>query len=310
MRPPNSSQLSRHGIAIPHQDGSGAYGTPGDLRHYCRRAEALGFRGLWVNEMASAPNLDPLLLLSHIGACTVRVKLGVAVLLVPLRSPLQLAREIASVDQLCSGRLILGVGFGRNIKLYKAHGLSAERRLKRYIDALDLLESLWAGEPVTYANEWWDLDEALVLRPQQSPRPPVWFGARWGPALRRAVERGDGWIISGSAPPEEYRSALEEVKRHLDELGRDPTSFTIAKRVYIIVTDDENSSRRRMSDWFAANYGNRDLSDEVAIIGNAEHCVAELRSLCDAGVNELILNPVFDVDEQLETLGAKILPHL
>lgn len=297
-------------MAIPHQDISGAHGTPGDLRTYCCRAEALGFRSLWVNEMASAPNLDPLLLLSHVAACTERVKLGVAVVLVPLRPPLQLAREVASIDRLCAGRLILGVGFGRNTKLYQAYGLSADRRLQRYLDALDLLERLWTGERVTYANEWWDLDEALVLSPQRRPRPPVWFGARWGSALRRATERGDGWIISGSAPPEEYRSALEEVKRHLDEWGRDPTSFTIAKRVYITVTNDENSSRKRMSDWFAANYGNRDLSGKVAIIGDAEHCVAELRSLCAAGVDELILNPVFDVDEQLEELGSEILPHL
>lgn len=297
-------------MAIPHQIDPVVHGSPGNIRAYCWRAEELGFHSLWVNEMASAPNLDPLLLLSHVAACTERVGLGVAVLLVPLRSPLRLAREVATVDRLCAGRLILGVGVGRNTKLYKAHGLSADRRLRRYIEALDLLERLWAGESVTYANEWWELDKAFVFSPQQRPRPPVWFGARWGAALRRAAERGDGWIISGSAPPEEYCSALEEVKRHLDELGRDPASFTIAKRVYITVTDATNSSRRRMSDWFAANYGNRALSEEVAIVGDAEHCINELCSLRDAGVDGLIFNPIFDVDEQLEALGLEILPHL
>jgi len=277
---------------------------------YCKRAEELGFGSIWVSELTTVPIFEPLVLLSHVAAHTEHIRLGVAVILIPLRIPIQFAAQVATLDRLSGGRLILGVGLGSSTALYAAYGLPVERRVRRYGDALDLVKRLWSGESVTYAGEWWQLQKIRILKPIQDPRPPLWFGARRGRALRRAVERGDGWVISGSASPEEYAKAINEVQQHLIDLDRDPSGFVIAKRVYITVTNRVVEARRSMADWFGEAYGNSHLVDTLALIGNAEQCAEQLVRLRHMGVTNLILNPVFDADEQLEALGAELLPLL
>jgi alkanesulfonate monooxygenase SsuD/methylene tetrahydromethanopterin reductase-like flavin-dependent oxidoreductase (luciferase family) len=294
-------------VALPQVVGDDF--SSDDIRSFATRAEGLGFSALWVSELTSAPILDPLAVLAYAAAATTAPRLGVAVLLTPLRVPMQLARDMASVDHLSDGRLVVGVGFGSSTHLYPAYGLSSEHRLKRYVDGLELVRRLWTEDRVTFRNAWWDLEDVRGLAPAQTPHPPLWFGARRGPALRRAAEIGDGWIGSGSAPHEEFCTSLAEVRRHLDDRGRDE-SFTIAKRVYIEVDDDVSRGRSRMREWFAANYGKPSLADEVAVVGDADHCAEHLHELRELGVGHFILNPVIDPRHQLDVLAVEVLPRL
>ncbi|MQA87496.1 MAG: LLM class flavin-dependent oxidoreductase [Streptosporangiales bacterium] len=301
---------TRVGLAVPQVTADGSP-SAAELAAFARRAEEAGFDGLWVCELTSAPILDPLNLLAYAAAGTTRVRLGVAVLLTPLRVPYQLAGELATIDRLSEGRLDVGVGLGGGTGIYPRYGVPAERRLRRYLDGLELLRRLWTEERVTFRNEWWQLDDVpAVVRPVQWPHPPLWFGARRGRALRRAAELGDAWIGSGSTPPTEFLEALTTVRDHLDALGRERAAFTIGKRMYIHVTDDPGSARERARSWFAANYGNADLADRVALVGEPEHCVTELRGLRRAGVDMFLLNPMFEERDQLELLAADVVPQL
>src|SRR5919109_5694196 len=100
--------MTRYAIALPQLvDESGA--DTSHLRRFVAAAEQLGYAGVWANELLSAPIVDPLALLGYVAAASITIRLGVAVVLLPLRAPLQLARELAAVDQLSGGRLTVGI---------------------------------------------------------------------------------------------------------------------------------------------------------------------------------------------------------
>lgn len=295
------------GIALPQiVDGSGMVASA----PFARRAEELGFSYLWVSELTGAPILDPLHVLSHAAGVTTTIRLGVAVVLTPLRVPLQLARDTATIDRLSSGRLTLGVGLGSNRDLYRQYGLPAERRLSRYVEGLDALRALWTGQPAEQGSSFWDLTDAQVIRPVQRPHPPLWFGARRGEALRRAAELGDGWIVSGSAPPSEVRKALTEMQQHLEDLGKNPEGFPVAKRVYVAITDDRERAKERLTGWFGANYGKPGMADEVGVVGGVDEVREHVEALRASGVTHLLLNPVFDELEQMEIFAAELIPKV
>lgn len=294
------------GVAVPQVFSDGGP-RPADVRAFAARAEALGFDGLWVSELTSAPVLQPLPLLAHVAAITTRVRLGVAVLLTALRSPVALAHELATIDLLSDGRLDVGVGYGSNEALYPVHGLPAARRLSRYVEGLRLLRRLWTEDAVSH-HGFWELDGVrLEPKPVQRPHPPLLFGARRGPALARAVELGDGWIGSGSASWDEFAASLATVRELVAARGRDG-SFTIGKRVYLSLAPSGRDERMRA--WFAANYGTGELADTVTAVGPPAAVAERLAALVAGGVNLVVLNPVHDEPEQLETLAAEVVPAL
>jgi alkanesulfonate monooxygenase SsuD/methylene tetrahydromethanopterin reductase-like flavin-dependent oxidoreductase (luciferase family) len=299
---------SPYGIALPQGIVHPSVSAD-EIGAYAAAAEASGFGSLWVSELTSVPTLDPLLTLAAAATTTSKVKLGVAVLLPALRQPLVLAREVATLDRLSGGRLLVGVGFGSNPDLFPRFGLSPERRLRRYLDCLELMERLWSGDPVSDRTAWWDVEEVVSVPTLQRPRPPLLIGARRGKALERAARRGDGWVISGSAPPDEYRPAVGQVQAALESAGRPRDRFTIAKRVYIAIGDRE-SELARARDWFGTHYGRPELADAVAVVGDPDECLAALADLRGLGIDHLILNPMFDEREQLELLAARVLRRL
>ncbi|MGH7847037.1 MAG: LLM class flavin-dependent oxidoreductase, partial [Candidatus Binatia bacterium] len=170
-----------------------------NIRNCIQRAEALGFHSLWVQEQgglrAAAGALEGISMLSYAAALTRKARLGNAVFLINLRNPILLAKSLASLDQLSEGRVIFGVGLGAVTRLYGAYGLSPERRVARFVEALTLIKKLWVEDTVNFDGQFWLLKEARLLpKPLQKPHPPVWFGAHAAPAVRRAVKMGDGFI--------------------------------------------------------------------------------------------------------------------
>jgi alkanesulfonate monooxygenase SsuD/methylene tetrahydromethanopterin reductase-like flavin-dependent oxidoreductase (luciferase family) len=257
------------GIAVP-QD---FWNRPASLelaRDFVRRAEALPFDSLWVQEqiIGDMPLLEPVTLLGYLAALTSRVRLGTSVLVTSLRNPVQLAKSLSSLDHLCGGRL-------------------------------------------TVAGEYWQLREAAMEpKPVQKPHPPLWFGARQPPALRRAVEHGDGWMGGGSASTADFARHCGLVRQCLEEAGRDPASFVISKRVYVALDDDRDRAERRLRDWVGFRYKNPDLASRVAVWGGRQECVDRLADIVKAGARHLLLHPVFDELEHLERLAAEVVPQL
>jgi len=300
------------GVAIPQTRLDGAFDVE-KLRGFLARAEALGVQSAWVVEqvLGSIRSLEPVALLTYAAACTERLRLGSAVLLTALRSPVHLAKSLATLDHLSGGRLTVGVGLGGNPRIYPAFGLQAARRAARFAEGLRLMKRLWTDERVTFEGEFFKLQNAsMEPKPLQKPHPPLWFGGHHPNALRRAVELGDGFIGAGSVSTATFLGEVKLLKSLLEEAGRDPARFPLGKRVYIAVDHDRARAGRRLAEWFGAFYGKPELAAEVSVWGDPGECVERLAEITAAGVGFLMLNPVFDESEQLEQFASRIAPKL
>jgi probable F420-dependent oxidoreductase len=302
----------RVAAGIPQAWTTGGIDRP-RIRRFLERAEALGFESAWVVEqvLGTLPCLEPVELLSWAAALTSRIRLGTAVLLTPLRSPVHLAKSLATLDQLSGGRLDVGIGLGGNPKIYAAFGISAARRVARFNEGLRLMQALWTEPRVTFAGEFWQLENAaLEPKPLQRPHPPLWVGAHHPDAFRRSVAWAKGFMGAGSATTATFAKEVALLRTLLTEAGRDPGSIEIGKRVYVGVDRDRDRAGRRMAEYFGGFYGRAELAAEVSVWGSVDQVVAGLREVTAAGAELVMLNPVFDEVEQLEVLAAEVVPRL
>jgi probable F420-dependent oxidoreductase len=302
----------RFGIGIP-QVQPGPRADVEGLHRFLARVEELGFDSAWVLEqpVGAARTLEPITVLAHAAAVTSRIRLGTAVVLLPLRVPVELAKTLATVDQLSGGRLIAGVALGAWRDRYPAFGLTAEGRVRRFEEAVLLLKRLWTEPAVTFDGEFWQLDEASVEpKPVQRPHPPLWFGGNAPAAVQRAARLADGWIGAGSASTADFAAAHAVLQEALEEAGRDAATFPVAKRVYVAVDEDPERARARLGEWFRVFYGRPELADRVAVFGPREACVEGLAEVVRAGAQLIVLNPVFDEQRQAEILAAEVIPAL
>jgi probable F420-dependent oxidoreductase len=271
-----------------------------DVVRFARRAEELGFAGLWTMDNAVGgptsryPSVDGLHALTYAAPVTDAIRLGIAVIVLPLRNPLLLARELASIDRLSGGRLTVGVGLGGgDEERAAALGFPAGGHVKRLVDGVEVLRGAWTGAEIAQFP-----GERIEPKPLQQPHPPILIGARVPRALRRAVEIGDGWIGSGSSTVDDFVEQSRAVSEALEAAGRDPASFEISKRVYLAVGSGE-----RLEADLDAMYGASGLGARVAVSGAPEQVAEQLVRLRDAGADELLLNPLHDHLEQLEALA-------
>lgn len=300
------------GIAIP-QTFPGRLVDPQFIRQHLQRAEALGFHSAWTVEhiLGSIPSLEPLDLLTWASAVTERMKLGSAVLLTGLRSPVHLAKSLATLDHLSHGRLIVGVGLGGNPAVYPAYGISAERRAARFAEGIRLMKQLWTETRVNFDGEFWKLKNATMEpKPLQKPHPPIWFGGHHPNALRRAVELGNGFMGAGSLSTAGFSEEVKVLRDLLRQAGRDPGSFAFGKRVYIAIDKDRPRAINRLREWFSAFYGLPEMAEQVAVWGSPEECIEQLRAVVSAGARLLLLNPVFDEMEHLGEFASVLAPAL
>ncbi|HEY7572713.1 MAG TPA: TIGR03619 family F420-dependent LLM class oxidoreductase [Nitrososphaeraceae archaeon] len=247
--------------------------------------------------MGTAPVLESVTTLTYAAAVTKRLHLGIAVLLIAQRNPIDLAKALSSLDILSNGRLIVGVGLGASTQHYPAYGLTPESRVTRFRENLEIMKRLWTEDKVTLNGRFSHLENiSMQPKPVQRPHPPIWFGGHAEAALRRAVELGDGYIGAGSIP---IGTFLEDIKQL-------PADFPKAKRLYLALGD--NLSRLR--EWFGAFYHKPEMADQVAVWGSPQQIADQIVRLRDAGVNYILLNPVFDEETQMERLCEQVLPRV
>ena len=300
------------GIAIPQSFADPSFDA-NIIHQFIPRAEALGYEGLWVQEqiVGDSPILEPVTLLTYAAALTTKVRLGTSVLITVIRNPVQLAKSLASLDQLSHGRLIVGVGVGGPHVPEAVFGVASEHRGRRFVEGLQAMKALWTQSRATMSGEFWQFQNvAMEPKPLQKPHPPLWFGAREAVALRRAARLGDGWMGAGSSSSADFVAQSELLRRFLDEAKRDANEFPISKRVYIAVDDDQVRAERRLRDWFGMRYKNAEMASRVSIWGNRAECIDKLGEIVRAGARHLLLNPVFDEIEHLELLASEVIPKL
>lgn len=298
------------GLSLPQVIDSGDRIDPGTARRFIVATEEAGFDTGWVLDQVSGqmPSLEPLSVLSFASALTQELTLGVAVLVLAARSPVNAAKAIATLDQLSGGRLVLGLGLGA-LHHMGAHGLGGEPPGRILDEELDLLETAWSGSAFTSQVGPFDIDSNVVTPgPVGGARPRVWFGGASQRAMDRAVGRGDGWVAAGRTSVEEAEADLARMCERLEAHGRPRETFTTAKRLYVVVDVDVAGGRARARDWFGRFYGRPEMSEDCVIAGGAGPCTEAVHRLAEAGYDHVILNPLGAETDQQEILAGEVLP--
>jgi probable F420-dependent oxidoreductase len=216
------------GICLPH------YGRPIEverLLRVVRRAVERGLDWVWVTDHVIVPRdasliyrdhmLDPLAVLPWLAGVTERIALGTSVVVLPYRSPLPVAKLLASVDVLSGGRLIFGAAVGWLEGEFAALGVPLAERASRTDEALSLIRAVWQDEHPEIETRRHRLHGLTASPlPLQKPRPPILIGGGSEGAFRRVARFGDGWHAS-STDHETFRQGAAAVARHWKEAGRD-----------------------------------------------------------------------------------------
>jgi probable F420-dependent oxidoreductase len=303
----------RFAVSIPQFVADGAF-DPAGLRAYLARAEALGFDSAWTVEqvLGTAPVLGPIETMTYAAACTERLRLGCAVFVTPLYSPVHLAKSVSTLDQLSRGRVEVGVATGGRARMFSAFAVDPASLVSRFTEGLRLMKALWTEPHVTFEGRFWQLEGATMTPgPFQKPHPPIWFGANHPAALARAVAYGDGFFGAGSTATNQFAQQVPIVQEALAKAERDPASFGFAKRIYIAVDDDAERARRRVAASLVDLYGDfgRRL-EPAAIAGNPDACIEGVQQVANAGAELILFTPFFDEPEQMERLAAEVMPNL
>jgi probable F420-dependent oxidoreductase len=294
------------GMSLPHRSPD-----PIDMaavRQVATRAEALGFRDLWVTEntLDHVVCFDPVVLLTWAAAATSKIRLGCSVVVLQIHSPLMVAHQWACLDYVSGGRAILGVGIGREHH-YRQFEVSPEGRVSRFREELDIIRALWTEEKVTYHGRFYNLEnEMMAPKPVQKPHLPVWMGVGHPDAVRRAARLADGWMGSGGSRIADFAASVPILKAALEERGRDSAKFPISKRVFMAVDERPEVARANLLRWFTDVYRNPPGVDICGIHGTPEQVRERLEEMVAMGANHLLLNPVSRYAEQLEALAEVV----
>jgi probable F420-dependent oxidoreductase len=294
------------GMSLPHRSPD-----PIDMavvRQVATRAEALGFRDLWVTEntLDHVTCFDPVVLLTWAAAATSKIRLGCSVVVLQIHSPLMVAHQWACLDYVSGGRAILGVGIGRDHH-YRQFEVSQEGRVSRFREELDIIRALWTEETVTYHGRFYNLDnETMAPKPVQKPHLPVWMGVGHPDAVRRAARLADGWMGSGGSRIADFAASVPILRAALEERGRDPIAYPTSKRIFMAVDERPEAARRELLRWFTDVYRNPPGVDLCGIHGTPEQVRERLEEVVAMGANHLLLNPVSNHAEQVEALAEVV----
>jgi probable F420-dependent oxidoreductase len=228
----------RLGLHLP-QIGPGA--TPERIAAVARRAEQTGYASLWVSDHILVPAaggtlpaieiLEPVVTLAYAAAVTKSIRLATSVLVLPYRNAIHLAKELAALDRLCGGRLIVGAASGWLEAEFRALGAPYEKRGAYTDEAIRLMRALWANPTPSFSGDFFALDGMRFGPRPQSGSIPIWIGGTSRRAIRRAIELGDGWHGTRMRP-EQVAERIGWLREIAARRGRSLDDFTISHRVY------------------------------------------------------------------------------
>jgi alkanesulfonate monooxygenase len=306
------------GIAAPNFTAYPQMPDPKALIAYGEKVEALGYDSLWVWDHIllgvnpTFPIMDSLTTLATIAARTTRIKLGTGVLVLPLRNPVTLAKQLATMDQFSNGRLIMGVASGWYKREFDAVGIPFEKRGKLMDENLEILRRLWTEPKVDGKYLAHDISAAVMYpKPAQTPM-PILIGGYVDRVLQRAATAGDGWLTYFYSP-EAFAKSWAKIRNFAKEGGKDPDKVLNASQLPIMVGPSREAVRDEMMDWLNKEWdfpAHSDCSRESAIMGSVDDCVAQLKAHHAVGVQKIIFVPYKYRTDQVEVIAREIIPRL
>jgi probable F420-dependent oxidoreductase len=240
------------------------------------------------------------------------MKFGNSVLVLPTRHPVEVAKEIATIDMLSGGRMLPAFGLGTDDEReYEAAGISKSERAGRTDEAVGLLRRLWTEEHVTHHGRYYHLtDVTIAPRPVQAC-PPIWFGGRSQPAYRRAGRLGDGWMAS-NITPSEVTAGVASIQAAANEAGRELEPDHYGVIVGFRIAADPAAAREMLVPGLVRPRPDAAVEDYCAL-GTPDDCIAMVRRFIDAGASKFVMRPLCspdEIDSQLEILAREVVPDI
>ena len=311
------------------------FATPADFIRLAQAAERLGYDGVWGNDHITAapyvrehwsdpPNFyEVLVTLAVVGAHTTRVHLGTALIVLPLRDPVLLAKQVATLDRLSGGRVILGVGLGAYREEFVAQWprRASARRGDVFDESLEALRQLFTEREASFSGRHVAFDKVeLFPKPLQDPL-PIYVGGHNEAAIARAARFGQGWL-PGWRPFTEIAARTALLRRLTAEAGRDPRAVEAAVQFTVMLgkSEADASARYRATGMVqhrrSLAHTGRDpaLAEANNLIGTPARVAEVVRTLVAAGVDHLCAlqfphRSVTEMLEQMEWFAQDVMSH-
>ena len=275
--------------------------------------ETSGIDSLWLSDRLSspAPVPEPLTTLAAVAARTSRIKFGPSVLVLPFRTPVVVAKELATIDYISGGRLLPAVGVGVELpREFDASGVPFKERGRRTDEAIAIIRRLWLEDEVTFQGEFYRLERVSVLpKPIQAPL-PIWIGGKSEAAHRRAGRLGDGWIPSFIAP-EELARGVEQVQRFAREARREVPGDHFGALVYYALADSPEAAWRLAEPHIPRGRVDEATLRSASAFGPPELVARKVEEYIASGGSKFVLRPMCPPElmlEQLQRLAEEIIP--
>ncbi len=216
------------------------------MREQVREASRSGISSVWLLQhyLGSMPTLQPVPTLAALAQDAGEMTLGTNMFILPLRHPVEVAEEFATLDHLTGGRAVAGFGMGYRENEFESFGIPMGDRVGRYEESIAIIRDLWTGEPTTYDGEHFRIkDERISLAPVQPGGPPIWIGA--GPhrtGALRAARLGDAWIVPPHVTPEKLATLLGHYRGERERLGKEASALVVRRE--LVLHDDAERARQ------------------------------------------------------------------
>ena len=308
------------------------WGSLDDLLDMAETAEASGlFHGVWVGDnLLSKPRIEAIVTLSAIAARTRRVRLGTVCLAsFPLRDPILLALQWASLDVLSNGRTILAVCNGPSGQdgPQFAHeldvmGVKSRERVGRVVEGISILRRLWSDEVVTHAGKYYQFSEVELQPKPVQPSVPILLAVNpkvgsvgaetLDRILKRVATHADGWQTDGT-PVDEFRERFATIREYADKLGRDTAGFDGALHMMVNINEDRDKAYEQATAYLGSYYGagaiSRERADTWLAYGSPQAVIDKIAAYIEAGCTIPILRFVApNPREQLQRCIEEVLP--
>ena len=284
------------------------------FRSLIRLGEERGYDSLWLSDRLVGERLalEPIVALSMVAAYSEKMKFGTSVLQLPIRNPVVLAKELATLDYLSNGRCLPAIGLGQENPLeYEACGVSQKDKGRRTDESIKVMRRLWQEDDVTHEGEFYSLHNVTINpKPVQTGGLPLWIGGRSRAAQQRVGRIGDGWLVS-AATPQEIEDGVQVVFATASEFGREIEPDHIGA----LVTYNLASSREEAEEAAQAHVlRNRPEVHftEYSALGTPDQVKDVLQSYIQAGAPKLVVRPACAPQEtisQLDLFAREVLPH-
>jgi alkanesulfonate monooxygenase SsuD/methylene tetrahydromethanopterin reductase-like flavin-dependent oxidoreductase (luciferase family) len=273
-------------------------------------AESQGYDSVWVGDsLLARPRHEPLTMLAAAATRTRRIELGTAVFLPMLRNPVVLAHQLATLDQISEGRLVLGAGIATDVPPVRAEFMAAgvpfEGRVGRMMEGLRLCRALWTGQPVDWDGRWTVKGGTLGPVPYRPGGPPIWLAGSVRAAFERAARHFDGWFANGPDAPL-WGAQWAEVKAAARAAGRDPATLEGVIYLTLAVDEDQARANERLDAYLERYYGQPAAVTrrrQSCYAGPAEGAAQWIHGYAEAGATHAVLRFAGDHIRQIDAFA-------